>query len=151
MFTKHHMPKSDDEYFERMSKVVFMTGLNWRVMEQKWPGIRNTFDGFRINKVAGFLETDVEEIIMNPEVIRSLSKTRAVIANAKEFKNVIKEHGSFKKYLDAVRRRGGEAGLIKDIAERFSYMGRSTAVIFLDSVAEPVPEAAKEWHAMHAA
>src|SRR4051794_22969700 len=109
MFHKHDKPKGDDEYFERMSRVVFMAGLNWRVMEQKWPGIKRAFGGFKINKVAGFLEPEVEELVMNSEVIRSLAKIRAVIANAKEMQLIIKEHGSVKKYLDAKRKEGGEA------------------------------------------
>ena len=33
-------PKDDDGYFEEMSKMVFRAGLNWSVIEKKWPDIK---------------------------------------------------------------------------------------------------------------
>ena len=149
MHHKYTKPKNDDEYFERMSRVVFMTGLNWQVMSKKWPGIQNAFGGFKINKVANFQEPEIEELVMNPEVIRSLPKIRAVVANAKEMQKVIKEHGSFKKYLDKLRKDGGEAGMIKELSKRFAFMGKGTSVLFLLSVVEDVPNARQEWRARH--
>src|SRR5262245_63314872 len=97
-------PKNDNDYFERMSRVIFMSGLNWQTLDKKWPGIKKAFANFDVNKVARFQESKVEELMANAEVIRNLSKIRAVIANAKEMQAAIAEHGSFAKYLAMLRR-----------------------------------------------
>src|ERR1700752_3187113 len=100
----HHKvekPKDDNEYFERMSRVILASGLNWRVLENKWPGIKKAFAGFNVDKVSKFLEPEIEELMMNPGVIRNLAKIRAIVANAKTIKQLSGEYGSFEKYLDA--------------------------------------------------
>src|SRR5215813_4700941 len=101
-------PKNDNDYFERMSRVIFMSGLNWQTLEKKWAGIKKAFANFDVNKVARFQESKVEELMSNPDVIRNLPKIRAVIANAREIQMVTAEYSSFAKYLAALRRDGGE-------------------------------------------
>ncbi len=49
-------PKDDAEYFERMTKTVFTAGLNWTVVDKKWPNLRKGFTGFAPPKVAKFSE-----------------------------------------------------------------------------------------------
>src|SRR5712692_3324769 len=34
------------DYLEVMSKAVFQTGISWRVVDAKWPGIREAFQNF---------------------------------------------------------------------------------------------------------
>src|SRR5262245_55765773 len=104
-------PKNDNDYFERMSRVIFISGLNWQMLEKKWPGIKKAFDNFDVNKVARFQEAKVEALMANSDVIRNLPKIRAVIANAREIQMAAAEYGSFAKYLAALRQEGGEDGL----------------------------------------
>ncbi len=149
---KHHKlekPKNDDEYFERMSRVIFMAGLNWRVLEKKWPGIKKAFGGFNVDKLAKFLEPEIEELMMNPDVIHNLAKIRAVVANAKEIQKIAAEYGSFQKYLAALRLGGGEDKLRDELSKRFAFLGKGTTVIFLFAVGEDLPKAVKEWRARH--
>ena len=40
------------DYLEVMSKSVLQTGLSWRVVEAKWPDIRQAFRGFEPAVVA---------------------------------------------------------------------------------------------------
>ena len=47
-------PNDDDGYFEQMSKAVFLAGLNWKVIEKKWPDIKRLFANFSIDAVAQF-------------------------------------------------------------------------------------------------
>ena len=49
------------------------------------------------------------------------------------------EFGSFAPYLQAVKAKSEEA-LLKDLHKRFAFLGESTAVIFLFSVGEEMPE-----------
>ncbi len=148
----HHKvtkPKDDNEYFERMCRVILAAGLNWQVLEKKWPGIRTAFADFNIDKVARFQEPEIEELMMNPAVIRNLAKIRAIVKNAQEVQAVVAEHGSFENYLTSLRRDGGEAGLRQAVSKRFAFLGTGTTVIFLFGVGQDMPDATKEWQARH--
>jgi 3-methyladenine DNA glycosylase Tag len=148
---EHHVdkPQADHDYFERMSRVILVSGLNWRTIEKKWPGITKAFANFDIKKVARFEEPEIEALMANPDVIRNLPKIRALVANAVEFQAIAKEHGSFARYLAELRQSGGEAGLRDAVCKRFAFLGKGTTVIFLFSVGEDLPEATKEWEAQH--
>ncbi len=148
----HHKiekPKNDNEYLERMSRVIMAAGLNWQVLEKKWPGIKQAFAGFNVNTVANFLEPEIEELMMNPDVIHNLAKIRAIVANAKTMQALAKEHGSFANYLASLNKSGGEAMLREQLSKQFAFLGKGTTVIFLFAVGEDLPEATKEWQARH--
>jgi len=148
----HHKvdkPKDDNDYFERMSRVIFMAGLNWRTLEKKWTGIKQAFAGFDIDKVAGFQELEIEELMMNSDIIRNLAKIRAIVANAKEMQKIKSEYGSFEQYLSALKKSGGEDEQRSQLSKRFAFLGKGTTVIFLLSVGENLPKAAKEWESRH--
>ena len=147
--TEMEKPKNNNDYFERMSRVIFMSGLNWQTLEKKWPGIKKAFANFDVNKVARFQESKVEALMANPDVIRNLPKIRAVIANAREIQLAVAEYGSFAKYLAALRRDRGEDGLRDALSKRFAFLGKGTTVIFLFSVGEDLPKARREWENQH--
>src|SRR6266478_4477199 len=94
---RHHAekPQTDNDYFEHMSRVIFMSGLNWRTLEKKWLGIKKAFTNFEIDKVASFQEQEIEELMINPDVIRNLSKIRAVVSNARQMLKLAGKYGSF--------------------------------------------------------
>ncbi len=46
-----------------MSKVVYHSGISWKVVENKWPGTRAAFDNFDIHKVADYVERDTERLL----------------------------------------------------------------------------------------
>jgi DNA-3-methyladenine glycosylase I len=147
----HHYekPSSDNEYFERMARVIFTAGLNWATLDKKWPGIVEAFDGFDIATVAGYDERKINGLMQNPAVIRNRAKIQAVVTNAREFEAIIDESGSFASYLKSLRDQGGEEGETAAITKRFSFMGKGTTVIFLYSCGEELPKARAEWEAAH--
>src|SRR5260370_42448589 len=55
-------PKDDDGYFEHMSKAVFLAGLNWKVIEKKWPDIKRLFANFSIDAVAQFSDDEIDSL-----------------------------------------------------------------------------------------
>lgn len=122
-----------------MSRIVFSTGLNWSVVEKKWPGIRNAFANFSVELVSRFGESAVEELLQDEKIIRSASKIKAIIKNAKAILDAKKEFGSMRNYLEKMKKEGIEI-LLKDLKKRFSYMGASTSVMFLFGVGEETPE-----------
>ena len=122
-------PKNDNEYFERMTRTVFTAGLNWKVIENKWPHFQKAFAGFEIPKVAKFAEKDMKRLMADEGIVRNEKKIEATIHNAGEFLKLEKEHGSFQKYLDTFGK--DEEGLIEAVQERFRHVGPSTARTFL--------------------
>jgi DNA-3-methyladenine glycosylase I len=145
---KVEKPTGDNDYFERMSRVIFMSGLNWATLEKKWPGIRAAFSDFDIAKVAAYGEPQIYALMQNSAVIRNRPKITAIVSNAREFQAVADEHGSFAKYLDSLRAQGEDA-MRSAISKRFAFMGKGTTVIFLFAAGENLPEATKEWESHH--
>jgi DNA-3-methyladenine glycosylase I len=141
-------PENNDGYFENMSKAVFLAGLNWRVIEKKWPDIKRQFANFSIDSVAQFNDNDIDRLLKDDGMIRSAKKITAVVANAQTMQKVEQEFGSFAKYLQAEKAKSEEA-LLKDLHKRFAFLGESTAMIFLFSVGEEMPETLKKMQAVH--
>ena len=128
-------PKNDDGYFEEMSKVVFRAGLNWSVIEKKWPDIKRAMANFSIDTVAQFNDSDIDRLLKDDGMIRSAKKISGEIANAQTMQQVQQEFGSFQTYLQAVKAQGEEA-LLKDLRKRFAFLGESTSIMFLFAVGE---------------
>ena len=41
----------DDRWLAKMAQCIFNAGFNWKVVEAKWPGFEEAFEGF--NRVRG--------------------------------------------------------------------------------------------------
>jgi 3-methyladenine DNA glycosylase Tag len=140
-------PKDDAEYFERMTKCIFTAGLNWKVVENKWPNFRKAFGGFSPSKVAKFSGREVKALSGDAGIVRNERKIAATVLNAGEFLSLQKEFGSFKGYLGSFGK--DERRLQGDLQERFKHLGPSTARMFLwSSGYELTPNAEeKKWMA----
>lgn len=149
---KHHKvtePKNDSEYLERMSRVILASGLNWQVLEKKWPGIVKAYDNFDVDKVSKYLEPEIDDLMNNPDVIRNLAKIRAIVANAKTVKELSKENSSFAMYLDSLSKHG-EDEMRATLSKQFAFLGKGTTVIFLFAVGIDQPKAMEQWQKRHA-
>ena len=76
-------PGSLADYLEVMSKSVFQAGMSWRVVEAKWPEIRQAFRGFDPAVVADLTEKDLDELTNDQRVIRNRRKLEAIVVNAR--------------------------------------------------------------------
>ncbi|MCW4017158.1 MAG: DNA-3-methyladenine glycosylase I [Candidatus Bathyarchaeota archaeon] len=94
-------PASDDGYFENMCRIIFQTGLNWNVIEKKWPTTTKAFAGFSIDKVADFTDADVKRRLKDAGIVRNRGKIEAIIKNAQLFREIRKQHCSFEAYIAA--------------------------------------------------
>ena len=74
--------KSLDDYLEVMSKVVFQSGMSWKVVESKWPSILEAFHDFDIETVANFGEPELDALTNDTRVIRNRRKLEAIVHNA---------------------------------------------------------------------
>ncbi len=142
-------PKDDVGYFELMTKSVFTAGLNWGMVERKWPGFRRAFVSFSLTKVSKLSEKDVKRLMGDEGIVRNERKIRATVHNAGQFLQLCKEFGSFERYLDSFGKDEGR--LQSDLLERFKHLGPSTGRMFLWSVGYPLTANAEEkkWMAGH--
>jgi len=135
---RDRQPPNDDAYFENMTRVIFLAGLSWRMIDKKWPNFRKAFKNFSINDVAKFDEKDVERLMSDAGIVRNRAKITATINNAKQFQNTRKEYGSFQRYLESLDKSNNYASVIKELGKRFNRIGPSSARIFLYTVGEDI-------------
>src|SRR5687768_12543549 len=67
------------DYLEVLSKAVFEGGMNWEVIESKWPGFQEAFDGFDPEKIASYSPEDIDRLMADPRIIRNGRKVNATI------------------------------------------------------------------------
>jgi len=138
-------PKSLDDYLAAMSRAVFEPGLNWKVVESKWPGITEAFEGFDIEKVAAYTPEDVERLMCDPRVIRNRKKLEAIVHDAGEMLSLGGDVAGFKHYL---RSHDSYEDTVADLKAHFRFLGDSGAYHFLYVVGEKVPDH-EEWKCEH--
>lgn len=94
------VPLHDDrKLFEFIILDAFQAGLSWQTIINKRENFRAAFDGFDPVKIAAWDANKVEELLLNPGIIRNKLKIAATITNAKAFLRLQKECGSFDKYI----------------------------------------------------
>lgn len=71
------------QLFERMTLEAFQSGLSWLIILRKRDNFRLAFDGFDIEKVAGFSEGDVDRLLCDEGIVRNRAKIEATITNAR--------------------------------------------------------------------
>ena len=133
------------DYLEIMSKSVFQSGISWRVVESKWPGVREAMREFDPQTVAMLGEPELDELAQDSRMIRHRRKLSAISANAQRILELEEEHGSFQAYL---RSHGSFEATLQSIRKEFKYMGDSGTYHFLWTVGEEVPSY-EEWCATH--
>ena len=90
---------NDKDLFELLILESFQAGLAWIIVLKKRDAFRNAFDNFDIDKIISYDENKINELLQNEGIIRSRSKINAAINNAKIFKQIQQEYGSFDKYI----------------------------------------------------
>jgi DNA-3-methyladenine glycosylase I len=135
---RERRPPNDDAYFENMTRVIFLAGLSWKMIEEKWSNFEKAFKNFSIDEVARFGESDKKRLMGDSRIVRNQAKIVAAINNAKQFQNVRKEYESFQSYLDRLDKSNNYGSVIKELDKKFNRMGPSSARIFLYSVGEKV-------------
>ena len=74
-------PKNDAEFLEVMSKIIFISGFRWDIVNSRWPKIRKAFHNFNIGKwVKEIQKKNKKEPLFNPTV-RDEMKQFAKIGN----------------------------------------------------------------------
>jgi DNA-3-methyladenine glycosylase I len=131
--TQYGFPLKDDNLlFERLILEINQAGLSWITILRKADNFRKAYHGFDIDKIAKFSEKDRERLLADPGIIRNRLKVNAAIVNAQKIKELRKEFGSFRGWLDANRRLSKEEW-VKLFKRTFVFTGGEIVNEFLMS------------------
>jgi DNA-3-methyladenine glycosylase I len=104
-YVKYHdeewgVPVYDDKkLFEFLILESAQAGLSWYTILKRRDGYNKAFANFDVNAVANFDQDKVEQLVVDPLIVRHRGKINAAISNAQVFIELQKEFGSFSNYL----------------------------------------------------
>lgn len=104
-YIKYHdeewcQPNFNDQYlFEMLILESFQAGLSWECVLNKRDDFRKAYDNFDIDKICNYSNEKIQKLLSNEKIIRNKLKINASINNARIFKNIQKEYGTFYNYI----------------------------------------------------
>ena len=105
LYIKYHdeewgVPLHDDrKLFEFLILEGAQAGLSWITILKKRENYRKAFDNFDFEKIAKYGDKKINSLLSDAGIVRNKLNINAAIVNAKAFKEVRKEFGSFDKYI----------------------------------------------------
>lgn len=115
----------DQELYKWLSLEIFHIGLSWQLVLSKYDHFLKAFDDFDYEKVAGYDEDKIKELMDNEKIIRYRRKIKATINNAQQFMKVQEEFGSFSEYIWSFT---NHKQIIRDSKEHLTDSSLSDAV-----------------------
>ena len=93
------VPVHDDrKQFEFLVLEGAQAGLSWSTILNKRSGYSRAFDRFDPGKVERFSAGRIRQLILDPAIVRNRRKIESVVTNARAFRGVQKEFGTFDAY-----------------------------------------------------
>ena len=120
----------DDRWLAAMTKSVFQAGFVWRVIENKWPGFEEAFDGFDPHRIAFYADEDIERLAGDTRIVRNGAKILAARDNARFVCDLAREYGSAGAFFGGSKPEDF-AGLLDVMKKRGSRLSGATAQFFL--------------------
>ena len=137
-----HGPYHDEEYgfpleddhalFERLVLEINQAGLSWLTILKKKENFRRAYDGFDIDRVAGYGDADRARLLNDAGIIRNRLKVNAAIENARRICDLRDRYGSLAGWLDA-HHPLPRAEWVKLFRRTFTFMGGEIVGEFLMS------------------
>lgn len=73
---------SNDEWLEEFTRKIFQSGFYWSVIDKKWPGFREVFWDFNINKLLMMPPEMLEQKSTDERIVRNFKKVNTIPVNA---------------------------------------------------------------------
>ncbi|MEM8814164.1 MAG: DNA-3-methyladenine glycosylase I [Pseudomonadota bacterium] len=141
----------DDRWLSMMTRCVFQAGFSWKVIDSKWPGFEEAFEGFPVGRWALAPDEDLDRLASDKRIVRNAQKIRTVRDNAVFLADLAREKGSagavfaewpaadFIGLLDLLKKRGSRLGGTS--AQYFlRFMGRDSLILSRDVTAALIRE-----------
>jgi DNA-3-methyladenine glycosylase I len=142
--------EEDVTLYEKICLEGFQAGLSWITVLRKREAFREHFAGFALERVAGFGEGDVGQMLGDARIIRHRGKIESAINNAARALDVIDEFGSLADYTwgfapenpgsvprsfaDLESKTEASTALSKDLKRRgWSFVGPTTIHAFMQA------------------
>lgn len=90
---------TDGLLFEMLTLEGAQAGLSWLTVLRKREEYRAVFDQFQPALVAAYTPERVQELLLNPGIIRNRAKVNATVSNARAVLEIQSEFGSLDAYL----------------------------------------------------
>ena len=123
---------SDNEYFSRMVAIIFYSGFRAETVTKKLDTIVSHFPNYET--VANYGENEIHQILSDPRMIQNHKKIKACIKNAKIFKEIVSEYGSFNDYVKSFEPNNSFENLMlfkEEIEYEFAFLGGITVYHFM--------------------
>ncbi len=105
LYTAYHdrewgVPLHDERrLFEMLILEGFQAGLSWITILRKREAFRRAFHDFDWERIARYTKRDVARLMRDTSIVRNRLKIESAIGNARAFKAVRRELGSFDRYI----------------------------------------------------
>ncbi|NJO01900.1 MAG: DNA-3-methyladenine glycosylase I [Bacteroidia bacterium] len=90
---------NDARLFELLNLEGAQAGLSWYTVLTKRENYRTVFDQWDAEKIVTYNAAKVEQLLLNPGIIRNRLKIQGVITNAQVYLNIRERYGSFDHYI----------------------------------------------------
>jgi len=98
--TQWGVPIHDDSlWLQFLTLEGAQAGLSWRTIVNKIEGYKALFHGFNVEKVAQMNDEELEQLLINPKIVRNRLKVFSTRNNAQQMIKVQQEFGSFDQYI----------------------------------------------------
>ena len=141
------VPEHDDHrLFEMLILECFQAGLSWECVLNKREAFQAAFDGFDLETVCAYGEEKLVALQRDGGIICNRLKIRAAVVNARIFREIQREWGSFDHYLwhwtggEVVREYGPTCSplsdaISKDLKRRgMKFVGTTMIYAYLQAV-----------------
>ncbi|HEY0434106.1 MAG TPA: DNA-3-methyladenine glycosylase I [Chitinophagaceae bacterium] len=130
---EYGFPIDDDNgLFARLILEINQAGLSWETILKKKENFFTAFDNFNIGKVARYNAKAVARLMSDAGIIRNRLKIEAAIHNAQRIRELQREHGSFRSWLDQQHPKTKEEW-VSIFRENFRFTGGEIVNEFLMS------------------
>ncbi|MGI9401834.1 MAG: DNA-3-methyladenine glycosylase I [Rhizobiaceae bacterium] len=120
----------DDRWLAMATRCIFQAGFNWKVIDAKWSGFEEAFEGFDIGRWVLSTDDDISALVSDTRIVRNGQKIASVPHNARFISQISSDNGGFGKWI-ADWPSTDEIGLLDALAKGGSRLGGATAQYFL--------------------
>ncbi len=100
-------PLSDEElaglpdalWLEEFTRKVFQSGFVWSVIDKKWPGFREVFWQFDIDKLLMRSPEQWEQAAQDERIVRNFQKVQSIPHNCLMIHEIAEKEGSFSRFI----------------------------------------------------
>lgn len=120
----------EDRILAGMTRAVFQAGFSWKVIENKWAGFEEAFEGFVPVRWKFMSDDDLDSLLKDTRIVRNGIKIQTVRDNAIMLCDLEDEYGTAAACI-ADWPMEDFTGLLAMLHKRGSRLGGSTAQYFL--------------------